>query len=478
MIAYLGLAVLAGAGRPHRRRLAPAPPGAAAPRLLFGLACVLFLIEDRAAPLDLVRGEADPDEVTRFLAKTPMKGGLVELPSGTVEHGNYRAMLRAADHGKPLVTAVSGFPSPIVRRIEEDERKSPIPDELLGFLEGIPTSYVLVHDSWLSPELRATHREWLGRALASGRLVFVKRFDGNARNDLYAVAKNEPEASTLEPLPWTPSARVPAAGLPWREDATLTGSIDVPAEGAVVKGPLRVSGWARIPGEDLVVTVLIDGEKRAPVTGRRLPRPDVCSVVKTLGDCSFAGYEGSFTFEPGDAGPHEILVVFRSKDGRERHYPPRRFNGAVSAPRAMRPPGRVSRAHRRHDLAVGRPPTRHLVRRGRLVPELLDARVGLPPDVPRSAPPLRREHLLPLQGHARLLRAPVGHRAPVLPRVRRRAAAAHRARPRDALRFAFSGYGAFRLARTLTGSTRPAGSRKSPSPSFPTAFTTCRTCST
>ena len=119
-----------------------------------------------------------------------------------------------------------------------------------------------------------------------------------------------------------------AAGLPWREDASLTGSIDVPEEGAAVKGPLRVSGWARIPGKDPVVPVLIDGEQRAPATGRRLPRADVCSVVKTLGDCSFAGYQGTFTFEPGDAGPHEILVVFRSKDGRERHYPPRRFTWA------------------------------------------------------------------------------------------------------------------------------------------------------
>lgn len=325
MIAYLGLAVLAGAavldfaGRWKRRR------PAARTGVLFAAACLAFLFEDRAAPLDLVRGEADPDEVTRFLAITPMKGGLVELPAGTAEHGNYRAMLRAADHARPLVTAVSGFSSPIVHRIEEDERKTPIPEDFLDFLEGIPTSYVLVHESWLSPAMKTTHRAWIDRGLASGRLVFVKRFDGVAQNDLFAVARNEPAAHPLEPLPWTPLAGLSPSGAPWREDGSLTGSIDVPAEGAAVRGTLLVAGWARIPGEDLHVTLLLDGETRASAVERRIPRPDVCAVVRKLGDCSGAGYEATYAFRPGDAGLHEIVALFRSKDGRERAYAPRLF---------------------------------------------------------------------------------------------------------------------------------------------------------
>ncbi len=324
-IAYLGLAILAGAAVQElaarwKRRRPGARTGAA-----FAVVCVAFLLEDRAAPLDLVRGEADPDEATRFLAMTPMTGGIVELPSGTDEHGNYRAVLRAADHGKPLITAVSGFSSPIVRRIEEDERKAPIPDDLLDFLEKIPASYVLVHGSWLSPAMRTTHREWIDRALASGRLVFVKRFDGDARNDLFAVAKNEPAARALEPLPWTPLAGLSPTGAPWREDGSLTGAVDAPAEGAAVHGPLHVAGWARIPGEDLDVTVLIDGETRTPVTARRMPRPDVCAAVSGLGDCSGTGYEATYAFRPGDAGPHEVVGIFRSKDGRQRHYGPQKF---------------------------------------------------------------------------------------------------------------------------------------------------------
>ena len=225
MIAYLGLAVLAGVGA---KALADAwrerGSGTRAGVFVFALAGLGLLFEDRAAPLGLIRGEADPDEATLFLAKTPMKGGLVELPAGTMDHGNYRAVLRAADHGKPLITAVSGFASPFVSRIEEDERKTPIPDELLDFLENIPTSYILVRDSWLSPELRGPHREWLARGMASGRLLFVKRFDRRLRNELYAVVRNEPEAKALEPLPWVAAGGALPSRALYREDSTLLGS--------------------------------------------------------------------------------------------------------------------------------------------------------------------------------------------------------------------------------------------------------------
>jgi hypothetical protein len=326
MIAYLGLAVLAGAGalalvEAWRRRR----PGTRAAVLVFALAGLGLLFEDRAAPLELIRGEADPDEATLFLAKTPMAGGLVELPSGAPGHGNYRAMLRAADHEKPLVTAVSGFASPIVTRIEEDERKKPIPDELLDFLERLPTSYILVRDSWLSPELRGPHREWLARGMASGRLLFVNRFDRRLRNELYAVVKNEPDAKALGPLPWTPPGVSLSSPTLYREDGTLTGSIDEPAQGAVVTGELAVRGWARTSGEDLHVIITIDGEERAFTKGARVPRLDVQAALPFLGDCRTAGYETTFPFEAGDEGEHEIQVLFRAANGRERHYPPLRF---------------------------------------------------------------------------------------------------------------------------------------------------------
>jgi hypothetical protein len=105
----------------------------------------------------------------------------------------------------------------------------------------------------------------------------------------------------------------------------LTGSIDEPAADTTVTGRLRVRGWARILGSDLDVTVYVDGISRAPAAAGRVPRQDVCGAIPALGDCANAGYEAAFDFGPGDAGYHEILVVFRAPDGRVRRYPARSF---------------------------------------------------------------------------------------------------------------------------------------------------------
>jgi len=109
------------------------------------------------------------------------------------------------------------------------------------------------------------------------------------------------------------------------ESAELTGSIDGPAEGAIVTGDLTVRGWARTPGRDLGVTVLIDGAPRYAIREVRVPRPDVQAALPSLGDCSTAGYESSFAFHPGDKGEHEVAVVFQGPGDLVRHYPSRKF---------------------------------------------------------------------------------------------------------------------------------------------------------
>jgi len=119
--------------------------------------------------------------------------------------------------------------------------------------------------------------------------------------------------------------RPAGSGEPALEDTRLTGSIDLPAEGETVAGDLRVRGWARVPGEDLRVTVSLDGAVREDTRLSRIPRPDVAAVIPSLGDCSGAGYEAAISFRPGDEGRHMIEVVFTSADGRERHYPVRFF---------------------------------------------------------------------------------------------------------------------------------------------------------
>lgn len=324
MVANLGLAILAGLGALALasglgRRL---PRGAAA---VFPLLSAALLLELRHAPLSLFSGEADPDALTRKLATLPMKGGLVELPSGG-SRGNYLYVLRAADHGKPLVNAVSGFGTPETGRIEELTRRAPVPDELVDLFEKIPVSYVTVREAFLLPDELMAFRDLLARGVRAERLRFVGRFDERVRADLYAVAKTEPDAPPGLPLPWTPPATPPAAGPPrGTEDLSLTGGIDGTGADLTVRGELRIAGWARLPGEDLAVTILIDGEERTPLSFRRVPRDDVARALPRMGDCSTAGFEAFYAPRPDDAGRHEILVLFRAKDGRYRPYPTRRF---------------------------------------------------------------------------------------------------------------------------------------------------------
>ena len=184
MIAFVGLAVLAGLGAVRLSRLASSERGR---NTVFAAISVALLFELRTFPVFTMHGDVDPDEITLFLKSTPMKGGLVELPTTQT---NYRYVLRAADHGKPLVNAYAGFEPYKARRIRELAALRPIPDELLDFLEKIPTSYLAVHAADMQPNERDAVRDFVARGAASGRLRAAGRFDGG-RNELWAVAATE-----------------------------------------------------------------------------------------------------------------------------------------------------------------------------------------------------------------------------------------------------------------------------------------------
>jgi hypothetical protein len=330
MVADLGLALLAGAGALalaeswKRRRDGSRVAGG----VVFGAAAVALLLEQRVAPLGLFRGKADPDGLTQKIATLPMRGGLLELPSSHKNHGNYEYVLRAADHGKPLVNGVSGFGLPIVQRIDELTREKPIPDELLDLIESIPVSYVTVRESWLTPPERVAFRDFLRRAADAGRLRYLGRFDAEARGDLWAVSKTEPSSISEAPLPWRLTRR-PGLAAAWlkglRLDNALTGGLNPLPENGVVRGALVVRGWARTPGEDLEVRILIDGEERGAGSVKRYSRPDVSVSLPKMGYCTTAGFEARFEPTEDDEGRHEITAIFVSRDGRYRIYPPAAF---------------------------------------------------------------------------------------------------------------------------------------------------------
>ncbi|HVF72370.1 MAG TPA: hypothetical protein VM940_12250 [Chthoniobacterales bacterium] len=203
MFAYLGLAILAGLGAKSlaefvRERYPRIPVGA-----VVGIIGALLLFELNAARLKLERGDISPDAVSLRLRDTPMRGGLVVLPTNASV--NHHHILRAADHMKPLIVGTSGFDSPFAVQIELKTRAGPIPPDFMQFLEDIPTSYVVVKNHLLPPERRVDYEAFLGRAVAAGRLRFVNRFDG--RDDLYAVVKTQPAAKSEATIPFPHETR-------------------------------------------------------------------------------------------------------------------------------------------------------------------------------------------------------------------------------------------------------------------------------
>ena len=210
MIGYVGLTLLAGLGAQQlAERLAaarhrPAKCGAT----IYAALALLLLFELRAAPLGLVRGEAEPDELTQWLRATPMQGGVVELPISNSDLDGYFPnvgyVLRAADHGRPLVNGYSGFEPPLTRELESLTKARPVPAaRLFALLESIPASYLVVHNSYLTPPPRRALESALRNGTATGRLRFIRSYgaDARTRQDLYAITRTEPDARGEAPAP-------------------------------------------------------------------------------------------------------------------------------------------------------------------------------------------------------------------------------------------------------------------------------------
>lgn len=192
MLCYVGLAVLAGRGalllgQFIRRRRARTPVLAVYAVMVVALLCELSVI-----PLPFERGATWPDELTRRLKDTPMRGGLLELPTGRDRGYEHRYVLRAADHGRPLINSTSSFIPKIPEEIERLTQATPIPTRLLDLLEAIPASYVVVHHNLIPPERRPHYETFLAQAVCAGQLRFIRRYGTD--DDLYAVTKTEPTA--------------------------------------------------------------------------------------------------------------------------------------------------------------------------------------------------------------------------------------------------------------------------------------------
>ena len=203
MMAYLGLAILAGLGVERLAQLLVKRRPRWSRSAVFVVACAALLLEFNGAPLGIELGDVYADAVTLRLKATPMRGGIVMLPTGP--DFNHRYVLRAADHERPLIVGTSGFNSPTADQIEAATRSGAIAEDFMDLLEGIPTSYIVVSNQLIAPERRLDYEAFLARNVKAGRLRFINRF--GLGDDLYAVVKTEPDAKSEAPVPFAADAK-------------------------------------------------------------------------------------------------------------------------------------------------------------------------------------------------------------------------------------------------------------------------------
>ena len=109
---------------------------------------------------------------------------------------------------------------------------------------------------------------------------------------------------------------------PSREDETITGSLDAPANGESVRGAvLELRGWCEErSGRPCDVRLFIDGEERPARDGiTRSPRP---GVVPSTGNANTAGFRAQYELSEAEAGEHHVFALFVAEDGRSRSVGP------------------------------------------------------------------------------------------------------------------------------------------------------------
>ena len=272
------------------------------------------------------RPELPHPPVEEFLARSDTGGPILHLP---LYHspGDVRWTFSSLAHFKPIV---NGFASYLPRRNQElvaTLASEQIPEATFALLANWPVGTLVVHEHALPLDRLRPTMEFVATGLREGVVDGPRRFNHRGGDDWVFFLRRpsgehpmtaisaEQERDQREFLEHVESA--PHIGR--FEDSQFPASIDAPAEGEVVHGELKVSGWSQTPGAPSeIVEIRIDRDSRDRASFARTARLDVAAVLPVLGSCAQAGYEARFPILPGDDGTHDIRVVFRSADGRMR----------------------------------------------------------------------------------------------------------------------------------------------------------------
>ncbi len=276
----------------------------------FAIACA-FLLELHAAPIRYYLARPKPPAVYSYLAAHASDGPIIELPLR--QDAQYGYMLRATTHHRRMVNGVSGFVPPDFAELRALTEEEPVSPRLLPRLEQLGVTTIVVHADLLGTTYVPTVA-WLREGIAAGTLTFARRFDADMHGDYVFVTRFHRDFEPLRARPVDLQQQINLhrflTAQPTQNEGTF-GNVESPPRDTVVKGRLRVSGWAISPwGVEAVNLRFANG--RVVVPAELGPRPDVAAAYPWYPMTTNAGFAKEFDVPPGSDVQVEII------DGRKK----------------------------------------------------------------------------------------------------------------------------------------------------------------
>lgn len=294
MLAYVGMAILAACGlarlwRFCSRRVAIALTVAAFTFLAFDLTRprTRYFLDDRFVP-----------PVYEWLERARFDGGVLELPME--QRVSYSYMLWATRHHRPLVNGVSGYAPPHYQQLQAMLSAAPVAERALDTIHQLDVDVIIVHADLLAERSQPT-REWLRKEADAGRLTFIGRFDSYQEGDyVFALrGRSIPPISRVDGAGRTAAAELQrflsAEGHAY--NSRTFGATDYPAHGSVVRGALRVTGWALSPHGVREVNVLLANHAQR-VRATLAPYPHISAVFPWYPKTTEPRYSVDFASRP------------------------------------------------------------------------------------------------------------------------------------------------------------------------------------
>lgn len=321
MVAYVGFALFAALGAAQLMRS----------RRWIGVVIIaVALFELRVAPIRWYLMPTDVQGTYAWLRTVPIRGAIVELP--LTQPGAYEYQWKATLHHKPLINGVSSHTPPGYDAMVAAYEASPIGDAFLDALEKRGCSLLVVHQEMLM-ERSAAVRDFLRRAITSGRLIFLRRFDHGLRSDyVFALTANEPSAEQWhEAESLDRSGRTPAQNLQvFLDDDGFTYGRDADATFDGIpfgpnRGPITIAGWALAPDGIAEVRLRLNNGTHTVIADRH-ERADVLALFPWYPAMTRAGFAKTIAAPPdGIRGDTDLQVELVTNNGKVRRLRPMWF---------------------------------------------------------------------------------------------------------------------------------------------------------